>query len=64
MTTILMEQVMTENNIKVKNIKELYYFVINSPEFTEVWTLNKNNLSENEKIALNNSQNSTNRINI
>lgn len=55
---------MTENNIKVKNIKELYYFVINSPEFTEVWTLNKNNLSENEKIALNNSQNSTNRINI
>jgi len=27
---------MTENYIKVKNIKELYYFVINSPEFTEV----------------------------
>jgi hypothetical protein len=64
MTTILMDQMMTESNIKVKNIKELYYYVINSVEFTEMWILNKNDLSNNEKNALVNSQKSTNRINI
>ena len=41
MTTILLEQWLTKQNIHVKDITELYYFVINSPEFTEMWTLDK-----------------------
>ena len=36
MTTILLDQDISEKNIKFKDINELYYFIINSPEFTEM----------------------------
>jgi len=64
MTTILLEQWLSKQNIQVKNITELYYFVINSPEFTEMWILDKNELNSEELLAFEKSKKSTNRINI
>ena len=64
MTTILLEEKMSVENIKVKDLKELYYFVINSPQFTEVGLLEDNDLSENELNLLEKSKKSSNRINI
>lgn len=64
MTTILLEQEISTKNIKVKNITELYYFIISSPEFTEMWVLEKNDLTDNEKYLLEKSKKSNNRINI
>jgi len=64
MTTILLEQWLSKQNIQVKNITELYYFVINSPEFTETWILDKDELNSEELLALEKSKKSTNRINI
>ena len=64
MTTILLDQEFSQKNIKFKNITELYYFIINSPEFTEIWVLDKDKLTDNEKKILEKSKKSTNRINI
>ncbi len=64
MTTILLEQEISQKNIKVQNITELYYFVINSPEFTEIWLLNEEELDNNSKNLLEKSRKSNNRINI
>ena len=55
---------MSVENIKVKDLKELYYFVINSPQFTEIGLLEDNDLSENELNLLEKSKKSSNRINI
>ena len=64
MTTILVDEGISKQNIKVKNITELYYFVINSPEFTEMWILDESDLNSNELDLLNKSKKSNNRINI
>ena len=64
MTTILVDEEISKQNIKVKNITELYYFVINSPEFTEMWILDESDLSSNELELLKKSKKSNNRINI
>lgn len=64
MTTILLDQEFSQKNIKFKNITELYYFIINSPEFTEMWILDKDDLNDNDKQLLEKSKKSTKRINI
>jgi len=64
MTTILLEEKMSVENVRVKDLKELYYFIINSPQFTEMWILEKNDLSKNELDLLEKSKKSSNRINI
>jgi len=64
MNAIMVENASFWEDIKVKNMTELYYFVINSPEFTELGLLEKSDLSQNELKLLERSKKSSNRINI